>query len=65
MTKDKTFKIRLSEDALLMIKGKAAAAGMPAAEFIRMCCEEREVSGYVPTDMEALEGQLSFSDFGL
>lgn len=65
MTKDTTFKLRISEADLAVIKGKAAAAGMSTAEFIRICCEEREVPGYVPTDDSLVEGQLSFSDYGI
>lgn len=61
--KTTTFKFRISIDDLQMIKAKAAASGIPAAEFIRLCCEEREVAGYVPTASDpiaGIAGQLSF-----
>lgn len=60
--KDTTFKFRLSEEELLMLKGKAAASGMSTAEFILTCCKAKRVSGYVPTQPKQIAGQMTLDD---
>lgn len=62
MSKDKTFKLRLSSEQLSMIQGKAEAAGVSAAVFILMCCESADVPGYVPTQGDIIPGQMSIDD---
>lgn len=63
MSKDKTFKLRLTEGQLSMIQGKAKAAGKSAATFIIDCCEAADVPGYVPTrGDDVIPGQLSIED---
>ena len=63
MAKESMIKLRLTDAERSMIKGKAIAAGMSVSAFIRMCCDEREVPGYVPTDHSVIDGQMSFADY--
>ena len=62
MKKDTTFKLRLAQADLFMLRGKAAAAGMSAAELIIYLVDQAEIPGYVPTPTEQLPGQLTLED---
>lgn len=64
MTKDTTFKLRLSTQDRQILQGKADAAGISAAQLILKLVREADIPGYVPTPVDQLAGQISFDDLG-